>query len=176
MTDVNFGVADLEESPSSLESAGKWAAAADAYRRQLSQDPNSLPTLLGAARVAGRMGDGASLIEFLRRALIVDPSQKALRLDLAMVLMRVGALVELERECRTLLDQSPTHSAAANLLGISLRRQKRFAEAEQAFWRAAEASPAEATPLVNLANMALDQGEMIKAFAAFRQITSVNVV
>jgi protein O-GlcNAc transferase len=169
MSDIKSSNADLEASPSALESAGKWTAAADAYRRQLSAEPNSLPALLGAARVAGRLGDLAGLADFLRRALTVDPSQTAARLDLAIGLLRLGAFEEVERECRALLQQSPAHTVAANLLGISLRRQKRFEEAEQVFWRAAEADPGETAPLVNLANMALDRGQPIKALAAFRQ-------
>jgi tetratricopeptide (TPR) repeat protein len=132
-------------------------------------EPDSLPAVLGAARVAGRLGDVAGLADFLRRALTVDPSQTAARLDLALVLLRSGAYEAVERECHTLLQQSPAHPLAANLLGISLRRQKRFAEAEQVFWRAAEANPGEIAPLVNLGNMALDRGEPIKALAVFRQ-------
>jgi tetratricopeptide (TPR) repeat protein len=135
-------------------SAGRIDAAHDAYRMHLQSDPNSVDALNGLGAIALERGQPQSAAIWFRRALAASPQDPVAQAGLASALPSGPAGDE--SQLRALLAQSPDSPAAAFALGNALAAQRRWAEAQQAYFQAYTGEPDNPDFLVNLA-VSLDQ-------------------
>jgi predicted CXXCH cytochrome family protein len=82
-------------------------------------------------------GDWATAEQMLKQAISVDPGFTASALNLADVYREQGREDEAQALVRAVLRRHPADAAAHNVLGLSLLRQKRLAEALKALQQAA---------------------------------------
>ena len=122
-TDVRLSLAR------SMEAAGEWDAAADAYEATLAADPGHAHALHRLAVVRCRQGRPAEAEALFARALAADPGRADLFADLGYLDLIRGRLPAAERNLRQALTIDPAHAAARGNLGLTLARSGRTEEA-----------------------------------------------
>lgn len=138
-----------------LYQSGELERAAAAYRRVLQSEPNNRDALHGLAAIALRNDDAQTAQEYQLRALEADPSDAA---AMAALIDLRGAAdpIQAESRLKTLIATAP-HAAPAHLaLGNLYAAQGRWAQAQQSYFAAYTAEPANADYRYNLA-VSLDQ-------------------
>jgi len=129
--------------------AGDLAAARQQYDMALLQDPNSKDALLGSAAVAIRGGNGQQAAGHYVRLLELDPNDaEALA---GMAALRPGDIMQTETRLKGILQQSPESGPVLFALGNLYARQARWPEAQQSYFRAYSAAPANPDYAFNLA-------------------------
>ena len=134
-TDVRLALAR------SMEAAGQWDAAAEAYQTTLAARPQHAHALHRLAVVRVRQGRPNEAEELFERALEANPGNANLFADVGYLDLLRGRDAAAERNLRQALALAPTHAAARGNLGSALARQGKTDEALAAF-RAAGAGPA----------------------------------
>jgi tetratricopeptide (TPR) repeat protein len=129
--------------------AGDLAAARQQYDMALLQDPNNRDALLGSAAVALKEHNGQQAAVHYVRLLELNPNDpEALS---GLVALRPGDLAQAETKLKGLLRSTPESGPVLFTLGNLYAKQGRWSEAQQAYFRAYSAAPANPDYAFNLA-------------------------
>lgn len=126
------------------------------YERALQRDPHNTDSLLALAAIAKRQGRSADSELLYQRAMIANPSDPAVQ---GAVLNTAAAGADpqtTESRLKSLLSAQPESAALNFALGNLYARQKRWPEAQQAYFNAVAADGDNPDYLFNLA-ISLDQ-------------------
>lgn len=135
---------------------GRLEQASQDFLQALQRDPNNVDALLALAAIAQHQGRGNEAEGWRQRALIADPSNPATQ---AAVLGGTAASTDplsTESRLKTLLAAQPQSAELNFTLGNLYAGQRRWAEAQQAYFNAVAADDANPDYLFNLA-ISLDQ-------------------
>lgn len=147
--------------PSALEQGyaaltqGRLADATQAYTQALLGNPEERDALLGLAYIAHRQGRADNARAYYQRVLRQEPGNAVAKAGL-LTLSPADDAQELGSRSREVAEQNPDSAAAQSLLGHTLVRQGRLADARLAFERAHMLEPDVALHAFNLA-VALDR-------------------
>jgi Flp pilus assembly protein TadD len=130
--------------------AGDLARAADEYSRALRANPRDRDALLGLAAIDTRNQDFASAEARYLKVLELDPRDAYAQAAL-INLRGAGEAVQSESRLKTLIAQQPDAPVLAFALGNQYASQRRWPEAQQAFFSAFSADPENADYAYNLA-------------------------
>jgi tetratricopeptide (TPR) repeat protein len=129
--------------------AGDMAAARSQYQRVLQQEPDNRDALLGMAAIAVNRGQASEAGSFYTRLLELDPTDAEAASGLAGV--QGGDPTQSESNLKKVLATSPQTGSAHFALGNVYAQQQRWPEAQQAYFQAVGAAPANADYAFNLA-------------------------
>lgn len=155
--------------PSALESGyaaltqGRLQEAKQAYAQALAGNPEERDALLGLAYIAQQQGHAEEARSYYQRVLRQEPGNAVARAGL-LTLNPTDDVQALGSQSRDVAEQNPDSAAAQSVLGHSLVRQGRLADARLAFQRAHLLEPNVALHAFNLA-VALDR---LRNYAAAR--------
>jgi len=122
--------------------AGDLAAAREAYRRALDDDPRNRDALLGMAAVEMRNGRYEAADALYRRLLQADPRDAHAQAGLLALRSNLTDPVAAESRVKTLLSEDPDANVLYFTLGNEYARQGRWGEAQQAYFKAFAEDPA----------------------------------
>lgn len=131
--------------------AGDLARAGDAYRKALADEPANRDALLGLAAVEARLRNPAAAQALYARVLDQDPRDVYARAGLLGLRGAQQDPVVAESRLKNLLATDPDASGLQFALGNQYARQDRWAEAQQAYFKAFTAEPENAYFAYNLA-------------------------
>jgi cellulose synthase operon protein C len=114
-----------------------YAAARGFYESALQREAAHVPALLGLARIAAAEGESDEAARQLRRVIAIDPAQVNAIFGMAQLAVERGELAEAE----TWLTSAPPSAPRWQLLGNLYVKQRRFAEAADAYARAFDLAP-----------------------------------
>lgn len=134
---------------------GEFELARTAWQKVLAADPRNANALHGLAAVAQKRQRPDEAAEYYLRALEADPKDALALAALTTLRVPTDAL-QTESRLKTLLAEQPDSPYLNFALGNLYARGTRWAEAQQAYFRAHAADPANADYLFNLA-VSLDQ-------------------
>jgi tetratricopeptide (TPR) repeat protein len=129
--------------------SGDTPAARSQYQRLLQQEPDNRDALLGMAAIALNRGQQAEAGSFYTRLLELDPADPEAAAGMASVQRGDPALAE--SRLKGVLAASPENGPALFALGNVYAQQARWAEAQQAYFRALGSEPNNAGYAFNLA-------------------------
>jgi tetratricopeptide (TPR) repeat protein len=115
---------------------GDVAAAREAYRLALADDPNNRDALLGMAAVEMRSGRYEAADRLYRQLLQADPRDAHAQAGLLALRSNLTDPVAAESRVKTLLADDPGANVLYFTLGNEYARQGRWAEAQQAYFKA----------------------------------------
>jgi tetratricopeptide (TPR) repeat protein len=147
--------------PSSLElgyealTQGRLKEASQAYTQALASNPEERDALLGLAYIAHQQDRDDEANAYYKRVLRQDPGNAVAQSGLIALEGR-GDRQDSASRARDVVEQNPRSAAAQAMLGHSLVRENRLADAQQAFYQAHLLEPAVASHAFNLA-VALDR-------------------
>jgi tetratricopeptide (TPR) repeat protein len=156
--------------PSALElgyaalTQGRLREAEQAYRQALGGNSEERDALLGLAYIAHQQGRPDEARDYYKRVLRQEPGNPVAKSGL-LTLSTTDDAQELGSRSREVAEQNPDSAAAQSVLGQSLARQGRLAEAQQAFYKAHLLEPGVALHAFNLA-VALDR---LRQYGSARQ-------
>ncbi len=130
---------------------GDVAAARDAYRLALADDPNNRDALLGMAAVDMRSGRYEAADELYRRLLQANPRDAHAQAGLLALRSNLTDPVAAESRVKTMLANDPGANVLYFTLGNEYARQGRWAEAQQSYFKAFAADPENPDFAYNLA-------------------------
>ena len=145
--------AELEEAYGALKNADYERARA-LYGKLVLADPLSIDAQLGMATALARGGDSSAAGRHYRQVLVIDPRNGAALAGLLAV--SDARLPSLEVELRTLVGRNPDTSSLRFTLGNLYASERRWVEAQQAYFEAYRLESGNADYLYNLA-VSLDQ-------------------
>ncbi|MES2935784.1 MAG: tetratricopeptide repeat protein [Pseudomonadota bacterium] len=119
------------------------------YQRVLQQEPDNRDALLGIAAIALNRGQTAQAGSFYTRLLELDPADADAAAGLASV--QQGDVNRTESALKKVLTQNPQSGSALFALGNTYAQQSRWADAQQAYFRAFGVTPESADYAFNLA-------------------------
>lgn len=140
---------------------GRLADAEAGYKQVLKSSPEERDALLGLAYIAHQEGRGEGARDFYKQVLRQEPGNPTARAGLLMQSLS-SQTEDASVGARNLAEQHPAAAAAQSVLGHSLVRQGRLADAQMAFQRAHVLEPSVALHAFNLA-VAFDR---LKNYAA----------
>ncbi len=136
------------------------------YTKLVLVDPSSTDAQLGMATVLARMGDPASAARHYRQVLVIDPRNGAALAGLLAV--RDARSPSLEVELKSLVGRNPETSSLRFTLGNLYAAERRWVEAQQAYFEAYRLEPDNADYIYNLA-VSLDQLKQSKLALEYYQ-------
>ena len=139
---------------------GDYAQAKQRYERVVQAEPFNLDAHLGLAAAAARSGENSLAARHYRRALEIDPRNGAALSGMLAISSGVNSQA-LEIELRTLIDKDPGSAALQFSLGNVYAADRRWNEAQQAYFEAYRLESENADYRYNLA-VALDQMKQSK--------------
>ena len=139
---------------------GDYAQAKQRYERVVQAEPFNLDAHLGLAAAAARSGENSLAARHYRRALEIDPRSGAALSGMLAISSCVNSQA-LEIELRTLIDKDPGSAALQFSLGNVYATDRRWSEAQQAYFEAYRLESENADYRFNLA-VALDQMKQSK--------------
>lgn len=148
------GVSKLEQAYAAL-TQGRLADAASGYKEVLKVNPEERDALLGLAYVSHKEGRDEEARDYYKRVLRQEPGNPTARAGLLIQNLSNDA-EDVSATSREVAEQHPGSAAAQSVLGHSLVRQGRLADAQMAFQRAQVLEPSVALHAFNLA-VALDR-------------------
>jgi Tfp pilus assembly protein PilF len=131
------------------------AAARDGYQRVLSREPTNRDALLGLAAVALRNGDLDSAESRYLKLLELDPRDTQAVSSLIALHGQLDPVAS-ESRLKTLIANQPEAAPLLFVLGNQYAKQSRWAEAQEAYFKAYSVNPDNADYAFNLA-VSLDQ-------------------
>jgi Flp pilus assembly protein TadD len=134
---------------------GRWKEAEQAYSEVLRGNAEEPNALLGLAYIAHQRGQQLNARDYYNRALRQEPGNPVALAGL-LALAATGDSPDIAGRVLELAERSPDSAASQSALGHSLVRQGRFAQGQQAFYRAYLLEPFVALHAFNLA-VAFDQ-------------------
>lgn len=120
---------------------GAVAAALDEYIAVQMYNSDRPYGLVNLGNVYAARGEASQAAAAYRGALKLDPTHDGARVNLADLLRALGNEAEAEQVLRVGIKLSPRAAALHHALGLSLVRQKRYAEALKSFAQAVEFGP-----------------------------------
>jgi tetratricopeptide (TPR) repeat protein len=152
---------------------GELDAAQDSYSRVLRTDPNNRDALLGLAATATKRNNFADAQRLYQKVLELNPRDP--EANAALVGLRPQAdAVQAESRIKTLIAQQPESGVLNFALGNLYAGQSRWAEAQQAYFRAYSQDSGNADYAFNLA-VSLDQlGQRRLAAEYYRRALSLG--
>ena len=148
------GASKLEQAYAAL-TQGRLADAASGYKEVLKVNPEERDALLGLAYVSHKEGRDEEARDYYKRVLRQEPGNPTARAGLLIQNLSNDA-EDVSASSRDVAEQHPGSAAAQSVLGHSLVRQGRLADAQMAFQRAHVLEPSVALHAFNLA-VALDR-------------------
>ncbi|MCX7226271.1 MAG: tetratricopeptide repeat protein [Burkholderiales bacterium] len=148
------GASKLELAYAAL-TQGRLADAASSYKEVLKVNPEERDALLGLAYVSHKEGRDEEARDYYKRVLRQEPGNPTARAGLLIQNLTNDA-EDVSASSRDVAEQHPSSAAAQSVLGHSLVRQGRLADAQMAFQRAQVLEPSVALHAFNLA-VALDR-------------------
>ncbi len=133
---------------------GDYLQARQRYEQALQTEPLNLDAHLGLAAAAARMGENALAARHYRRALELDPRNGAALAGILAVSATVNPQA-METELKTLIAKDPDSAALQFSLGNLYAGDRRWSEAQQAYFEAYRLESGNADYRYNLA-VALD--------------------
>lgn len=133
---------------------GNFAAAQQAYEKALRSEPNNPELLLTLAALAEQQGQHASALDYRQAALAANPLDA--RVQAALLNRREYSSAQGESRLKILISQQPQCAELHFALGNLYARQKRWAEAQAAYFLAAASDQGNPDYHFNLA-ISLDQ-------------------
>jgi|GEM_PF-2003488 len=135
---------------------GDYAAAKQTYALAIAQQPANLDANLGFATAAARSGETEMALRYYRRVLDLDPRNATaaaalLTLDNRNAGSQSSGQTSVESTLRLLIEKEPTVAASHFALGNLFAGERRWHEAQQAFFEAARLTPLNPDYLYNLA-------------------------
>jgi len=149
----------------SAYSRGESELARQAWQKVLVGDPRNLDALRGLAVVAQQNQQLGEAVNYYQRALDVDPKD-AIALTGLMAIKVPTDMVQAESRLKTMLAEQPDSAYLNFALGNQFARQQRWAEAQQAYFKAYTTEPTNAGYVFNLA-VSLDQLHQAKLAARY---------
>ena len=134
---------------------GRWTEATVAYNKALAENPEERDALLGLAYIAHQGAREEEARELYKRVLRQEPGNASARAGLLVQTLGNDS-EDVSSSSREVAEQNPGSAAAQSVLGHSLVKQGRLADAQQAFQRAHVLEPGVALHAYNLA-VALDR-------------------
>ncbi len=160
LASIPSGASALELAYAAL-TQGRLADAEAGYKEVLKTSPEERDALLGLAYIAHQGGREEGARDFYQRVLRQEPGNPSARAGLLLQNLNSDAQ-DLSAGAREVAGQHPASAAAQSVLGHSLVRQGRLADAQMAFQRAHALEPGVALHAFNLA-VAFDR---LKNYAA----------
>ena len=157
--------ADLVNAYGALKSAD-YQRARVLYAKLVLADPLSIDAQLGLATAFARSGDSASAARHYRQVLVIDPRNGVALAGLLAV--SDARSPSLEAELRTLVNRNPDTSSLRFTLGNLYASERRWVEAQQAYFEAYRLESDNADYVYNLA-VSLDQLKQFKLALDFYQ-------
>ena len=148
------GASKLELAYAAL-TQGRLSDAASGYKEILKVNPEERDALLGLAYVSHKEGRDEEARDYYKRVLRQEPGNPTARAGLLIQNLSNDA-EDVSASSRDVAEQHPGSAAAQSVLGHSLVRQGRLADAQMAFQRAQMLEPSVALHAFNLA-VALDR-------------------
>ena len=148
------GASKLELAYAAL-TQGRLSDAASGYKEILKVNPDERDALLGLAYVSHKEGRDEEARDYYKRVLRQEPGNPTARAGLLIQNLSNDA-EDVSASSRDVAEQHPGSAAAQSVLGHSLVRQGRLADAQMAFQRAHVLEPSVALHAFNLA-VALDR-------------------
>lgn len=136
-------------------SRGEAELARQVWRKVLVNDPRNLDALRGLAVLAQQSQQSSEAAGYYQRALEVDPKD-AIALAGLMAIKVPTDMVQAESRLKTLLTEQPDSAHLHFALGNQFARQQRWADAQQAYFKAYTIEPTNPGYVFNLA-VSLDQ-------------------
>ncbi len=143
-------------------------------KQGLVEAPDNVPMLAQATALSTQLKKFEDACVFLRKQLALNPGSSALRYELAIRLMETGDLTGAESEMRVLIKKKSREYAYYNLLGVILKRQKRYPEALEILGKAAKLKPGHHSVWVNMGNIHLIMENGHKAAECFTRAMKIN--
>lgn len=134
---------------------GETELARQTWQKVLAGDSRNPDALRGLAVVAQQNRQWDEAVGYYQRVLDVDPKDAIAQAGL-MALKAPTDMIQAESRLRTLLAEQPDSAHLHFALGNQLARQQRWAEAQQAYFKAYSTEPGNASYAFNLA-VSLDQ-------------------
>ena len=145
----NSAPAPLERAYDELQ-AGRLDAAQRDYELVLRSDAKNTDALLGLATIAARQGQNEQAQSYYLRALESDPNDATALAGLSNTRAQADPGLA-ESRLKNALDHQPESAALHFALGNLYSRQRRWSEAQQAYFRAYAAEPDNVDVIFNLA-------------------------
>jgi len=123
--------------------AGDFASARDRYTRALARDPQNRDALMGLAAAAAKGGNSQEALRLYQRMLELDPRDPVANAALVALRPR-GDPALAESRIKILISQHPESAVLNFALGNHLAARARWAEAQQAYFRALSLDPTNA--------------------------------
>jgi Tfp pilus assembly protein PilF len=152
---------------------GDYATAKQTYAIAIAQQPSNLDANLGFATAAARSGETEMALRFYRRVLDLDPRNATA----AAALLTLGdnatnessGQASTETALRLLVENEPNVAAGHFALGNLFASERRWREAQQAYFEAARLTPLNADYLYNLAVSLDNLGQTKQAEEYYRR-------
>ncbi|MEY3201454.1 MAG: hypothetical protein RIR70_1004 [Pseudomonadota bacterium] len=130
--------------------AGRLVEATEAYERTLAADPRNIDALLGLAHIAAQAQQPQRAQNLVQRALDAHPQHPGAQ-AMSLMLKGNGDVLASLSAYKTLLANPNPPASAHFALGTLYARDKRWGEAQEAFFKAWSAEPDNADYQYNLA-------------------------
>lgn len=134
--------------------AGRFADAKTAYTQALRNDPRDRDALLGLASLARRDGDNGLAGDYYERVLRTDPRNASAHAGIV-ALQGGGDAAQAESRLKSLISLQSSDANATSSLNFALGNlysgQRRWSDAQQAYFNAHTADPGNPDTLYNLA-------------------------
>jgi tetratricopeptide (TPR) repeat protein len=151
-----------------------YPAAVIQFLNALECDNRSVETLqrLAEAYIGNRQPGKAE--DVLARAVNIDPNLLDIRLMLGRLHLAAGDAQGAGEQASFVIGRDPANASAHRMLGAALMSRKEPEKARQAFERAAELAPGDASSLVNLGMILAVQGKRVEAERRLRKAIDVD--
>ncbi|MFQ5503738.1 MAG: tetratricopeptide repeat protein [Planctomycetota bacterium] len=158
-----------------LMQRGKHDMARYTLEQAILEDPGLVDAWIGLARLELALGKGQEAAETLARAAARFPDSPVLQLERARHLLQSGRNPEAEALARQALAGNPSLAPAFTLLGRIRLARNDLGSAVKAFRDAIAANPLDPDPLIELARVHRQRGEMERAVAELERAYSLLV-
>lgn len=145
--------------------SGRYAEAADAFRRAVAADPDSVPAHVNLGTALGQSKDIDGAIAEFRRALELDPDNRSALYNLGVLYLGRQRHDEAVRLLTRLVELAPDDHAARLLLGRELARAARPSEALAMFEAVVRATPDDEDAVLGQVDALTALGRHVEALA-----------
>jgi Tfp pilus assembly protein PilF len=161
-------------------SRGDYATAKQSYANAIEQQPTNIDANLGFATAAARTGENEMAVRYYRRVLALDPRNATAAAALLTLENKntssAATPISMESELNLLIEKAPNVAASHFALGNVMAGERRWREAQQAFFEAARLTPSNPDYLYNLA-VSLDHlGQLKQAEDFYRRALAATAL
>ncbi|MBI4247257.1 MAG: tetratricopeptide repeat protein [Candidatus Rokubacteria bacterium] len=151
----------------------RWAEAIAAFEESRRLNPDNVDTLRLQARAVASTGDWSRVLEILDRLRELGDDGRAFHLQRIMALSSLQRFPEAADACGAALAQEPDSAPVLALLGESLARAGRPAEAAQTYERLTRVTPEAPGPWLALAQTFETLGDRSRMVAAYHRAVEI---